>query len=210
VRLLQRTAPTIQRLCGLCSPSNAGTSSWCRWCVCEREPWGAGILPTWSGSSTPAAARTCMPCCPSRLLSDAPCSWSRTHDALPMSLRYWAPCTPRALTDCAMPPPSSTNMQPGGGDCCGRQLLLYPAHRSGQKTAVGPLTCISIIIILKTLTLLAFWPVPLTPSTKSPLSPALTLISPRHTHRYLCQTDHAAPCHHYQQQLTPAHIITAN
>jgi hypothetical protein len=61
VRLLQVAAPTIQRLCGLCSTRYAGRAA--------GAPVVAGVKAQTGErkASKKHRARTCVPCCPSRL-----------------------------------------------------------------------------------------------------------------------------------------------
>jgi hypothetical protein len=93
-------------------------------------------------------ARACVPCCPSRLqhvargLSDARCSWVRRKNGSAQVHPVLSPCTPELDRLYYTPPRplrSSVKAETVTTEC----YIVPQAHRSGQKKAVGQLTCIS-------------------------------------------------------------------
>jgi hypothetical protein len=85
MRSFKLAAPTIQRLCGLCLTWYAGV---------QRDPgrrrgeWDS-CARTNLQAMLPISFAACGP--ETVLTHDA--RWTRRQDALPMSIRYWAPCT---------------------------------------------------------------------------------------------------------------------
>ena len=94
-------------------------------------------------------ARTCVPCCPSRLqhvardVSDARCSWSRRKDLSAHADSVFSPCTSRHWTVLYYTPLRPLRSS-GKAETVATECYMVPqAHSSGQKTACGQLTCIS-------------------------------------------------------------------